>query len=196
MRLQKTLVLWAAIAGFSVMPSRTAHSATCAGVTMPDEIEQSGTMLVLNGMGLRLSKFLAFQAKVYAAGLYLPVRSPDPASIIYDDQPRYIVLSFLRDVDQRKIRRAMQEAFERNAGKLIDQLRNQIVQFQNAMTDLKAGQILAFNYLPGKGTTVTLEGVPKAIIEGAEFASALFSLWLGNPPNQELKLGLLGAGCE
>ncbi|MGI9386025.1 MAG: chalcone isomerase family protein [Methyloligellaceae bacterium] len=175
--------------------STTANAATCAGIEMPDEIRRGGKTLVLNGMGLRLARFLAFQAKVYAAGLYLPKRSPNASSIINVDQPRIIALYFLRDVNEQRIRRSMQQSFERNAGNRIDRLRNQIAEFQNAIPDLKAGQLLIFSYLPDNGTTVTLEGTKKAVIKGAEFASALFSLWLGNPPNQELKVGLLGGAC-
>lgn len=194
MRFKKILTLYFVATGLSVFLNSAAHSATCAGVSMPDQIEQGGKTLVLNGMGLRLSRFLTFQLKVYAAGLYLSERSPDPTSILEEDQPRHIVLRFLRDVNERKIKRAMQKSFERNAGDLVEKLKGQIAEFQDAMTDLKAGQLLTFSYLPGEGTTVVLEGTKKAIIKGADFASALFSLWLGIPPNEELKVGLLGGG--
>ena len=196
MRNLTLLTLWLAVTGISLLITAPAHSASGAGISMPDQMEQDGEKFILNGMGLRLSRFLAFKIKVYAAGLYLTKKSPDPEAIISDDQPRHIELRFLRDVNQRKIRNAMQKSFERNAGALIDTLKQRIEAFQDAMTDLKSGETLTFSYLPGKGTTVTLEGVKKAIIEGADFASALFSLWLANPPNSELKVGLLGGGCQ
>ena len=196
MRILTHLTLWFALAGTSLLITAPAHSASCAGISMPNEIEKDGEKFILNGIGLRLSRFLAFKIKVYAAGLYLTKKSPDPETIISDDQPRHIELHFLRDVNQNKIRNAMQKSFERNAGELIDTLKVRIEAFKDAMTDLKTGQTLTFSYLPGKGTTVTLEGVKKAIIEGADFASALFSLWLANPPNSELKIGLLGGDCQ
>jgi hypothetical protein len=34
-------------------------------------------------------------------------------------------------------------------------------------------------------------------VKGADFATALLAVWIGaEPPNEELKTGLLGGGCE
>ena len=54
------------------------------------------------------------------------------------------------------------------------------------------GQVLRPTYIPGKGTTVTGQG-EKALIEGKDFADALFNVWLGqHPVDGDLKKGMLG----
>jgi hypothetical protein len=40
-------------------------------------------------------------------------------------------------------------------------------------------------YIPGRGTELALNGEPKGIIEGADFATALFSIWIGQKPIDE-----------
>jgi hypothetical protein len=64
------------------------------------------------------------------------------------------------------------------------------------MTDIKTGQRLAFVAKPGAGIEVNVNGTIKGMIEGDDFAKALFSIWLGAaPPNRGLKAGLLGGVC-
>lgn len=47
-------------------------------------------------------------------------------------------------------------------------------------------------YVPGKGTELTLNGDPLGTIEGADFAAALYAMWLGDKPmNQSFKRQLL-----
>jgi hypothetical protein len=47
--------------------------------------------------------------------------------------------------------------------------------------------------VPGKGVVVEVKGHVETTIPGADFARALFAIWLGpEPPNTALKEGLLG----
>ena len=72
-----------------------------------------------------------------------------------------------------------------------------IARFQSGMTDFKEGQTLAFTNAPGKGVAVSVNGTAGPAIEGADFAAALLGIWLGpEPPNADLKAGLLGGKCE
>ncbi len=58
---------------------------------------------------------------------------------------------------------------------------------------MKDGETLALSYVPGTGTTVSLGDTVLGVIEGKEFAEALFALWLGpKPPSEDLKKGMLG----
>ncbi|NND49752.1 MAG: hypothetical protein HKN60_05825 [Rhizobiales bacterium] len=181
------LVLWAGL-------SAPAQSAVCAGVDLPDTLERE-ELLVLNGMGIRIATIFNFH--MYVAGLYVPEPQTDPESIIGVDQSRVLVMVFLRDVSQRTMRKAIAEAIEVNAADrdmstVIDQL--SIV--PEVLPEVNEGQALIFDYAPGYGTAVMLDGETIANIEGDAFASALFSLWLGVPANEELKVGLLGGQCE
>ena len=179
--------LWAGL-------SAPAQSAICAGIDLPDSIEREET-LVLNGMGIRIATIFNFH--MYVAGLYVPEPQTDPESIIGIDQSRVLVMVFLRDVSQRSMRKAIAEAIEVNAAERdLSSVIDQLAIVPEVLPDVNEGQSLIFDYAPGWGTAVMLDGETIANIEGDEFASGLFSLWLGVPANEELKEGLLGGQCE
>ena len=65
------------------------------------------------------------------------------------------------------------------------------------MVDFKKGQYLTFVGDPAKGVTTDVNGAVGGAIEGADFSTALLSIWIGRkPPNEDLKSGLLGGKCE
>lgn len=165
----------------------------CAGVTMPDSITAGESELVLNGLGLRLATFV--KVKVYVAALYMPEPSDKAEAILQADQPWYLSLSFLRSVGGDDMAKAWSDGFTSNAKSQLPALKERIATLNAAMADLDEGDTLVFSYAPGKGTRVEVKGVDAASIEGQDFASALLSIWLGKPPNKEIKRGLLGGKC-
>lgn len=178
----------------AVFASTPAFAATCRDVTFPDAVS-SPAPLVLNGLGLRKATFLA--VRVYVAGLYLPRKSGNAGEILGTDQPWYLLLHFVRGVSASDIRDAFAEGFKKSAGDKLPALAPRIAALSGRMTDFKEGQTLAFTYVRGKGVTVDVNGVTGAAIEGADFATALLAIWLGpEPPNADLKSGMLGGTCE
>jgi hypothetical protein len=172
-----------------------ASGAECLAVKVPDSVEAGGAALVLNGLGIRKATFL--NVKVYVAGLYLPQKSGDAEKIIGAKQPWQLVLRFVRDVDASDIRDAWEEGFEKNAGDKLATLQPRIKTLNARMVDFKEGQYLSFTDDPAKGVVVDVNGASGAAIEGADFANALLSIWLGRePPNEDLKSGLLGGKCK
>lgn len=170
-----------------------AHAAECIGVTMPDQFELAGKTLVLNGLGTRLATML--KVKVYVAGLYLERHSQDAPAIVAADQPWHLALKFVRGVSKGEITGAWTDGFKKNAPDYA-RVAERVTTLNDSMVDLKNGSTLTFSYLPGEGTTVSIDGDRKATIAGADFASALLSIWLGKPPNKEIKIGLLGGECD
>jgi len=174
--------------------SGPARAAICAGINLPDTIDRDG-ILVLNGMGLRLATIFNF--KVYVAGLYVPEYQADAEEIIATDQKRVLVMVFLRDVSQRTLSKAIAEAIEVNSAERdLTPVRDKLGMVPEVLPEVREGQALIFDYAPGFGTAVMLDGEVIAELEGDDFASALMTLWLGIPPNDELKAGLLGGTCE
>ncbi len=172
----------------------SASAKDCAGVTFPDRVQVSGTPLVLNGLGIRKATLL--KIKVYVAALYLKNPSANASAIIGADQPKRLVLSFLRDVDRDDIVNAWNEGFEANGGNGLPGLKDRITTLNGWMANVEKGQQLTFTYSPGLGLEVLVAGQAKGKIPGEDFAKAFFAIWLGaNPPNWELKTGLLGGGC-
>ena len=75
----------------------------------------------------------------------------------------------------------------------IDRLRAKIDYHNSLYVDVKPGDRYSLTYTPGVGTELALNGTPLGVIEGADFAAAIFSLWLGeNPYDKRFKDALLG----
>ena len=75
----------------------------------------------------------------------------------------------------------------------LNRIRPQIDYHNSLYEDVEPGDRYSLTYIPGIGTALALNGKTKGIIEGADFAAALFSMWLGKSPmNQSFKQQLLG----
>jgi hypothetical protein len=186
---------WLVLAGAGVaLAAGEADAGKLAGVSMPETVTVAGKRLTLNGMGLR--EATVFDVDVYVAGLYVEQPSSEPAALLAPDQPKMLVLKFVRDVDRDDMVDAWNKGFQKNATTSLDTLRPMIQQLNGWMPgELEDGDSLAFTYVPGEGVTVSHNGVRKGIIANAEFARSLFSVWLGpKPPGKALKRGLLGGG--
>jgi hypothetical protein len=163
---------------------------TLNGVTLPEAIEVAGHRLVLNGMALR--KKLVF--KVYVAGLYLVQPDSTADAILAADEPRRIVLHFLRSVDKEKMCGAWNESLTNNTPGASRELEAKFKTLCEYMEDIDKGQQFIFTYLPDSGTAVEVKGTIKGTIEGKEFADALFKSWIGPRPGpgEDFKQKLLG----
>ena len=171
-----------------------ANGKECDGVTFSDQIQSDGATLMLNGLGLRQATFL--KVDVYVAGLYVAKTSTDAGEILQSNTPKEIILHFVRDVDSSELSDGWDEGFKNNAGDKLVSLEQRIDAFKALMVDIKTGQRLRLAHVPGTGVRVEIDPTLKGTIEGDDFARALFSIWLGpNPPNDDLKAGLLGGAC-
>jgi hypothetical protein len=157
------------------------------GIRMPDTVTAEGKTLKLQGMGLRTK----FVFKVYAAGLYLETPSTDPATILAADEVRRVHLFLLRKVGKQQIGEAISEGFTRNSKDKLPSLQERLNKLMALLPDLKETDEVIFTYVPGKGVLVS--GKTDGIIEGKDFADALFAVWLGaQPADGSLKKQLLG----
>ena len=182
----KRLVSVAAV--LSLMAS-ISIAAEVAGVKMPDVTTIEGKTLRLNGIGLR--KKMMF--KVYVAGLYVEATSKDAAAVISADSVKSIRLHILRSLKGSQVTEAISEGFERNSKAQMGALKARLDKLNTMIPDVVEGDEIVMTYAPGKGTVVSAKGVEKGVIEGKDFADALFAVWLGaNPVQEDLKKALLG----
>ena len=165
----------------------------CKGINFPDQSTVDGSTLTLNGLGLRQATML--KVSVYVAALYVPKTSTDGAAILAAAGPTEMILHFVRDVGADDLRKGWDEGFEKNAKGQLPALKERIGMLNAWMTDIKSGQRLVFIHKPGVGVEVTVNGAVKGTIKGDDFAKAFLSIWLGDPPNPEIKTGLLGGAC-
>jgi len=163
-----------------------AHAGELAGVTMPDTDTLGGQPLVLNGMALREKFFL----DIYVGGLYLPAKSADGASVIAQDVPKKLHMSFIySEVPAEKTVDAYREVWEIDPA--YPAQKAQADQFCSWITTLVAGQTMTIQYEPGTGTTLLVDGAAKGTIPGVEFMKLIFGNYVGPNANKVLRVGLL-----
>ena len=160
-----------------------------AGVKMPDTITVEGKTLKLNGIGLR--KKMLF--KVYVAGLYVETPTTDAAKLVSADEVKSITLHVLRSLSGNQIGEAISDGFWHNSKSQMGVLTDRLQKLTGMFPAVVEGDQIVLTYVPGKGTSVSAKGQAKGVIEGKDFADALFSVWLGqNPVQDDLKKALLG----
>lgn len=168
----------------------SAGAATEAGVTMPDRATAGDQELVLNGMALRKKFFI----KVYVGGLYLAERQTSAEKVLAADAPRIMRMEFLYGVGKDQMCDAWNDGLEANTPNASAELKQRFETLCGWMEDIDDGQGAEFTYVPGSGTTVSVKGAEKGMIEGKEFADALLRCWIGPDPDpgEDFKEALLG----
>ncbi len=167
-----------------------AFGATVAGVDLADSTRLGEAGLVLQGGALR-SKMMF---KVYVAALYLPAKSSDAAAILAADQPRRMEMHFLRAVGSDKVCEGWMEGLAANTPDAPAELKRQFDQLCALVPDTEAGTLVALDYLPGQGTSISVAGKGVGTIAGKPFADAVLACWIGPRPGPgpEFKQALLG----
>lgn len=176
------------LAAVIVMVPGSARALTVQGVTFAESVRAGDTVLMLhNAALLRYLKVI----KAYVAAIYLPEGvSPDNA---LGDVPKRLEISYLVSIKGPDFGKGAEPVLRRNqTPEELARLRGRIDHLNAIYRDVKPGDRYALTYLPGRGTELTLNGVPLTVIEGADFAEAYFGIWLGREPiDGGLKRGLL-----
>lgn len=173
------------------LPSTSAAAIEIAGVLLPERVRVSpdNPPLGLNGAGVH-TRFLFIE--LYVAALYSPQPKREANALLAADKPQRLFLHFLRDVSPERTR-SLWERLGANGD--LDQLRERRERFASVFKQgLKKGDEIAFDYLPGAGTYVRVNGRTRTVIPGDDFYSALLKIWLGERPlSAGLKRELLGS---
>lgn len=168
---------------------------TIADITLNDTVPATKERpeLVLNGAALREMYFLV---KTYVGALYLEKHNEDAQAIL--DNPthkRMVFITMLKKVSARRIANALQEALvvnltETEHKNLDKELAQMLSYFDGKMYE---GEETLFDYIPGKGTRITMNGVVKGIIPGEDYFKAMLSIWIGKTPvGRDFKESVLG----
>lgn len=170
-----------------IFSSNLAEAKRLEDVTFQPEYQIDGISLVLQGAGL--IKYLLFT--VNAAALYLPESTTDEDPLA--DIPKRLELEYFRTIKAKDFVALTNTWIARNTdAETFARLQPHIDQFNALYKDVRPGDRYAITYQPGKGTALSLNGNVQGVVEGAEFARALFSIWLGpKPVSESLKLVLL-----
>jgi len=94
----------------------------------------------------------------------------------------------LRYLSRDQIAHSLRSGIEANAKASLPALSARLDKLLAAISDHKQGEHLSITYVPGKGSLLG-----SAVIEGKDFADAIFSVWLGEQPaEKDLKQALMG----
>lgn len=162
------------------------------GVNVPESLTNAaGTVLKLQGTGIRRK----FVIKVYLGQLYLENPSARVEEVIADSGAKRISMYILyKKIGREKLVEAWNEGFTNNS--TLEQyaaVQSRIETFNSLFIDVAGGDEIILDYLPGRGTRVSIGGRDMGLVPGKDFNDALLRIWLGPKPVTEgLKKQLLG----
>lgn len=167
--------------------SPVASAAELAGVTVADTATVADQSLPLRGAGLR--KFLMI--KVYVAGLYTTEKGSADA-VIRSAAPKTVRMHMMMDLNAEKIGSSIEDGFKRNSAAQMGALQARLDKLKAMVPACKKGDVIELAW-DGSKTDILVNGKSLGTLDGADFAQALFAVWLGaDPVTEELKAGMLG----
>jgi len=182
------------IAMLLVCSSMQAHALEVEGVKLEDKVQVGNAAVQLNGAGLRSIFFM----KIYVAALYLESKQTTAEAILADSGAKRMALHVVvGEAGSERFVHAFRNDMEKNTAPaqfavLLGRIEALEKAFENVKT-VTRGDTIAFDWLPGKGTHVTLNGKELGNIQGEDFYRALLSIWIGEEPvNETLKKELVG----
>ena len=183
----KTKTATAAV--FLILAASLASAVLVSGVDLPDTVNAEGKTLKLNGAGLRKKAIF----KVYVGALYVENPTHDAAALLSSNQIKSMRLRMMRSVKGKQIGESIEEGFARNSKAQLDKLKDRLAKFTAMVPDVEEGDDIVMTWVPDQGTRVSVRGTDRGVIEGRDFADALFAVWLGPDPVQDdLKKALVG----
>jgi hypothetical protein len=91
---------------------------------------------------------------------------------------------------------SMENGFRGAAGADYEKLAPRFEKLKKVLPAPKSGDTFSITYQPGSGLDIRHGQKHLLRAAGADFARAIFLIWLGpKPPNKGLKAGLLGGRC-
>ncbi len=188
-------VLFVLALAFSLAPapagSAPGEERIVEGVPFPERHEGAGISLRLHNAALLRYKVFF---RGYVVGLYLS-EGADPGSAL-GEVPKRLEFQYFWEIPGQAFGKAGEEILARNVdAPTLASLRDRLDRIRRAYRDVKPGDRYALTYRPGSGTELSYNGTPLLVVEGDDFASAYFSIWLGrNPIDEGLKRELLRKG--
>ena len=173
---------------FAVILPSGLFAAEIEGASFKDSLTVENKTLNLTGTGLL--RYWGFKA--YVGAFYLEKGSTVEEALL--DRAKRIEIEYLRPIKGKDFGPATDKGIAKNVdSKAFKRLRPKIDYHNSLYEDVKPGDRYSLTYIPGRGTELALNSEPKGLIEGADFAAAVFSMWLGPKPiNASFKKQITG----
>jgi hypothetical protein len=156
---------------FLTTPAWPLYAAEVAGVYYSNSYLVENKHLKLAGVGLL--RYWGFKA--YTGAFYLEKGIPTKDALA--DRAKRIELEYFRSIKGEDFGPATNKSIAGNVdSNTFDRLRPRIDYHNSLYEDVRPGDRYSLTYVPGRGTELALNGQPKGLIEGADFAAAVFSI--------------------
>lgn len=174
-----------------------ADSRELAGVKLDEVVTLSigGTQLKLKGSAVRMRA----QHAIYVGGLYVDDNQLDVSSsdALFDGEgaKRFVINCRTKHISAEKMVEAIEQGVAINHSQQDMQLlKPELEKFKRIWRiGIKEGDEVWFDYVPNRGTIISINGEQQAEIAGEQFYAALLKIWLGDHPvNSRMKQALLG----
>lgn len=149
-----------------------------AGVHFAPEYAAGEERLELRGAALlRWRRVL----EAYVAALYLPPLTPKRDAL--EDVPKRLEIEYFWAIRAEDLGRAADQLLSESLdAETFATLRSRLVDLHAAYESVEPGDRYALEYRPHSGTVLSKNGRTLAVIPGADFSAAYFSMWLGESP--------------
>lgn len=181
------------LAATAALTLSMAQAVEVEGVKFDDTTKIGASELVINGTGVR-RKF----GKRYVMALYLSAKTSDANVALTAKGAKRVAINLIKDVSGETFSDAVAKGIENNSSEAeMAAIKDRLKQWSEtvvALGEVKAGSLILIDWLPEKGTQLSINGQAKGReIAGEDFYRALLRVWLGKDPVQDdIKLGLLG----
>ena len=185
--------VWAGVCAILFIAT-LANAAEVGGVKLDDTVRVANQELKLNGAGIRYKAIF----KVYVAALYLSEKKSTVPDVLAVPGARRVTLVMLRDVSNEELGRGFMSGIQQNSDRVEKaKLVSQLMKFGEifaSIPELKKGDILTTDWIPGSGTVVHHNGKKVSdILPDIAFYNAILKIWLGEKPvDSRLKPLMLG----
>jgi hypothetical protein len=164
-----------------------------ADISIAETAQLGDSKLQLNGAGVRVKIII----DVYVAALYLEKKTNKAEEVLADAGVKRVELHMLYGMKSSRLLNAFKDALEDNLSSVeltvLDARLKKFYAIFAALPGVTPGDVILLDYQPATGTKVTVNGMVRGVIEGADVNRALLKIWLGEKPVQsELKKDLLG----
>ncbi|MGI9274088.1 MAG: chalcone isomerase family protein [Endozoicomonas sp.] len=177
----------------------SASAVVLEGYEFPEtvKVESDGPTLKLQGASVR-TWYLAI--KGYVGALYLQNPSSVSSEILADDSHQRMTFTLLFDkMSARRVANSFYEAIQINTSEEEQIALQKDFEKFLAMQDgaIHRGEASIIEFIPGKGTQVTVAGEKKGVIPDKRLFNALLRVWIGEtPPTQKFKDEILGVKTQ
>jgi hypothetical protein len=177
--------------------SSSADAKTVGGVDMEETFKAGDTSLILNGAGIRHKFFM----DIYVAGLYLKEKNSDYQKIMAQDESMAIKIKITSSlINSERFKEACEAGFERTTNGNTGPLRPKInIAYTAFAQEFNTGDVFDIVYKKGVGTDFYKNGKFITRVDGLDFKTALFGIWIIDKPshkNENLRRGMLGLPLE